>query len=137
MTCFQLPSIFCSVAIVALPGIASAGPMESMYPLVAKNSNPVCYVQLDNGSTLDLSRICGFEENYYSSVNSPLNISGGSLSVSSSSSLCMNPEDRATNGSRCGASSPSVGLRENPGNIVNSSSGSLGVSSSGGRKSRN
>lgn len=114
--CYILSTILSTVVIVSSSAIASAVPMELRYPLTGKDSYPVCYIQLDNGSTLDLSEICGFKENYYSSASSASNISGGSLSSSSSSG--------------------SVQLREQSGNRVSSSNGSLGSSSSGGRESR-
>lgn len=113
---FHFPAILSVISIISLPGMASAMPVESMYPQADKNSNPACYMESSSGSTLDLSKICGFGGNSSASSisGSTFNTSGTIRSSSSgsfssgSSSRCMYPDDRAADGSRCGARAASV-----------------------------
>ncbi len=114
-----LPALFFTAAIVSHPGSASSAPIEFTYPLVGivgKDSNPICYMQLVNGSILDLSKIC---------------VLGGKLSSPNGagySATYMDLNPKSDNNSFRG-----VGRSEN---VVNSSTGSLGSTSSGGRGSQ-
>lgn len=111
---YILLSIFSTVVIVSDTGMAFAIPMQFSYPVVGKDSHPVCYLQSDNGSTLDLSKICLSDDNL------------SSFSHSSNSGTYMNLEDKSTN----------VRSQRQLGSLVNSPTSSLGSSSSGGRGSR-
>lgn len=110
-----LSALFFTVAIVPHPGSASGVPIEFTYPLVGtvgKDSNPICYMQLANGSILDLSKIC---------------VLGGKLSSPNGagySATYMDLNPRSDDNSFRG-----VGQSEK---VVNSSTGSLGSTSSGG-----
>lgn len=60
MTSFSsLSAIFSTAIAVSFAAIASAVPMESRYPVAPTNSDSlVCYMNLDNGSTIDLTGLC-------------------------------------------------------------------------------
>jgi hypothetical protein len=110
-----LSVLFFTVAIVSHSRSASGAPIEFTYPLVGivgKDSNPICYMQLANGSILDLSEICVLG----SKLSSP---NGASYSATY---MDLNPrsDDNSFRG---------VGQSEN---VVNSSTESLGSTSSGG-----
>ena len=117
-------ALLATAAIVCLPKVASAVPLDSAYPAARRNSNPVCYMNTAQGATIDLTKLCGFaaspsnvsvlSANTYSSSSVPLSGSyasgsSGSFSRSSGSSgTCLNPDDRASDGSRCGDRAASV-----------------------------
>ena len=111
---------------------------ESVYPVIpsSKVSVPICYMQNGAGKTLDLSSLCGVissgsrivgnsaagGSSGYSSASSDYSGSsagassyagasgsGGSYAGASSySGNCLTPDDRAADGSRCGARAASV-----------------------------
>lgn len=110
MTPFNLPVCLSVLAIVCVPGIAAAVPIESMYPPAGKDSQPVCYMESANGNTLDLSKLCGFKGNYSNSEsnlsNETFNVSETRLSdndyiSSDRSGRCWFPDDLDLNGNRC------------------------------------
>lgn len=73
--------------------------MESRYPVAPKNSDSlVCYMNLDNGSTIDLTGLC---------------VSSRSIS---SSSLSGSSDDKATR--VCPEKLKSSGNQDSPGSIV-------------------
>jgi hypothetical protein len=113
--CRILPALCFTVAIVSHSGSASSAPIEFTYPLggiVDKNSNPICYMQLANGSILDLSKICV--------LGSELGSSNSAGYPATYRDLNPRSDDNSFRG---------VGQAEN---VVNSSTGSLGSTSSGG-----
>ncbi len=130
-------ALLATAAIVCLPKVASAVPLDSAYPAAPRNSNPVCYMNTAQGATIDLTKLCGLaasptsvsvlSANTSSSSSVPLSGSyasgssgsfrhssgssgsSGSFSRSSGSSgTCLNPDDRASDGSRCGDRAASV-----------------------------
>ncbi len=127
----RLSAFLSTAAIISFPGIASAVPMESTYPVAQKNANPVCYMEQQKGSTLDLTRLCAssdrpirsgnsgstFTSNSYSSFNSSTSSGSSGTSISSrnseSSGNCKSPDDRAADGSRCGGRAASLRPQEN------------------------
>ena len=111
---YILLSILSPVVIASSTGTAFAIPMQFPYPVAGKDSHPVCYLQSENGSTLDLSKIC-LSDDYLSKD-----------SHSGNSGTYMNLEDRSTN----------VRSQRQSGSVVNSPTSRLGASSSGGRGSR-
>ena len=109
----HLSAILSTVAIMSIPGMALAVPWESTYPVVQPNSTPACYMESENGSTLDLSKICGIRGNADNfrggdsdggSYNSGASFSSGSDSrpIGSFTVSCLYPDDRAADGTRCG-----------------------------------
>lgn len=111
---YHLSVILSTVAIISLPGMALAVPWESTYPVAQPNSNPACYMESENGNTLDLSKVCGIEENAYTFrsggsdgglYNNDASFSTGSSSrtIGSFTVGCFYPDDQAADGTRCGA----------------------------------
>lgn len=122
----HLSAILSTIAIIPLPGMALAVPGESTYPVAQPNSNPACYMESENGNTLDLSKICGLRGNAYpfrrggkdeGSYNSGASFSSGSGSraIGSFTVGCLYPDDRTTDGTRCGARA----ARDYPGGNTN------------------
>ncbi len=128
------------ISVIFFPKIASAVPMESTYPVAQKNANPVCYMEQQEGSTLDLTRLCAssarpirsgssgntLTNNSYSGFNSSPSSSSSGNSISSKfsgrSGNCNSPDDIAADGSRCGGRAASVRPQEN----TNTSSSRIG-----------
>lgn len=113
---------------------ASATPVDSMYPAAATNSNPACYMESGNGSTLDLSRICGSRGNrdvsgsVASSGSSALTSSESTNSSSfpsySGSGNCYSPDDIVSDGSRCGRRAANIQLGTERATVSNPTLGS-------------
>jgi hypothetical protein len=128
------------ISVIFFPKIASAVPMESTYPVAQKNANPVCYMEQQEGSTLDLTRLCAssarpirsgssgntLTNNSYSGFNSSPSSSSSGSSISSKipgrSGNCYSPDDIAADGYRCGGRAASVRPQEN----TNTSSSRIG-----------
>jgi len=55
----RLSALLSAAAIISVPGIACAVPLNSVAPVASENSNPACYIEQTDGSTLDLTRLCG------------------------------------------------------------------------------
>jgi hypothetical protein len=111
---YHLSAILSTVAIISIPGMALAVPWESTYPVAQPNSNLACYMESENGNTLDLSKICGIRGNAYpfrggdsdgGSYNNGASFSSGSDSraIGSFTVSCLYSDDRAADGTRCGA----------------------------------
>lgn len=54
----SLSALLSTAAILSVPTIAGAVPLESLYSGATKDSNPVCYMEQPSGSMLDLSGLC-------------------------------------------------------------------------------
>jgi hypothetical protein len=92
-----------TVSVVLIASLHQPGFEQSLdyykYPNTDLNQNtPNCYAQTNNTRAFDLTRLCGFTPK-----TSP---TGGGYSTSGgtppSTGVCNTPDDRASNGSRCG-----------------------------------
>jgi hypothetical protein len=56
----SISAILSTVIAVCCAEIAGAVPLEARYPVAPNNSNSLaCYMEMDNGTTLDLTGLCG------------------------------------------------------------------------------
>lgn len=75
----SLSALLSTAAVLSMPTIAGAVPLESIYSSATKDSNPVCYMEQPSGSMLDLSGLC-------TSMGRPIRSSSASNRSSFSSS---------------------------------------------------
>jgi hypothetical protein len=54
----SLSALLSTAAILSVPTIAGAVPLESIYSAATKDSNPVYYMEQPSGSMLDLTGLC-------------------------------------------------------------------------------
>lgn len=78
----SLSAILSTAAILSVPTIAGAVPLESIFSAATKDSNPVCYMEQPSGSMLDLTGLC-------TSMGQPIR----SSSASNRSSFSRNERD--------------------------------------------
>lgn len=87
------------IASVPQTGMESALEYRNYPESEANGQTFVCYAETNTPKTFDLSRLCGFEA---SPLPSTTGGGGGIASSSSGSGKCNVPNDRASDGSRCG-----------------------------------